>query len=317
MNFSSPKVARTVACVVAAVLLTAAAPRAYAADPTPVAWPGTVGSFGGYVSHNFPVDGCNAIVVEPKEPLPGRPWVWRTMFWGAFPSFDTAILARGYHVAFVDVGNTFGCPAAMKHFDAFYTEMTTTYAMAKRPTLEGLSRGGLYAYRWATVNTDKVGCIYGDAPVCDMKSWPGGKGKGSGSAGDWQAAIRVYHFASEQEMLDFKGNPIDTLEPIAKAKIPIIHVVGDTDSAVPQPENTDIVRERYMKLGGKIAVIVKQGCGHHPHGLVDPTPVVNFVLAHTAGGQVAKDASAVAPKPGEVILLAPAQWDPKLISSPK
>ena len=28
-------------------------------------------------------------------------------------------------------------------------------------------------------------------------------------------------------------NPIDILEPIAKAKIPIIHVVGDADNVVP------------------------------------------------------------------------------------
>ena len=31
-------------------------------------------------------------------------------------------------------------------------------------------------------NTDKVFCIYVDAPVCDFKSWPGGKGKGKGKA---------------------------------------------------------------------------------------------------------------------------------------
>ena len=43
-----------------------------------------------------------------------------------------------------------------------------------------MSRGGLIIYNWATANPKKVACIYGDAPVCDFKSWPGGKGKGKG-----------------------------------------------------------------------------------------------------------------------------------------
>jgi len=39
-----------------------------------------------------------------------------------------------------------------------------------------------------------------------------------------------------------------------------------------------ILEERYEKLGGKITVIVKHGFKHHPHGLDDPTPVVDFVF---------------------------------------
>jgi hypothetical protein len=186
--------------------------------------------------------------------------------------------------------------------------MTGTYGMAKKVTLEGLSRGGLYSYRWAYVNTDKVACIYGDAAVCDMKSWPGGKGKGSGSPSDWQEAIKDYHFSSEAQMLAFDGNPIDILAPIAKARIPIIHVDGDADKDVPPDENTDIVRERYLKMGGDFVLIVKQGCAHHPHGLSDPTPVVDFIVAHTAGRQAAKEARKVALKPGTVTVLPQGKW---------
>jgi len=62
---------------------------------------------------------------------------------------------------------------------------------AEKPALIGLSRGGLYCYNWAIENPDKVACIYGDAPVCDMKSWPGGKGKGVGSPDSWKQAMEV------------------------------------------------------------------------------------------------------------------------------
>jgi pimeloyl-ACP methyl ester carboxylesterase len=262
----------------------------------------------GYALQNLVVDGCNAHLVRPNQPLAGNPWVWRTMFWDAFPGADLALLKAGFHLGYVDVGNTFGCPDAMKHFDAFYAAMTTEHGVSLKPALEGLSRGGLYAYRWAYVNTEKVGCIYGDAPVCDMKSWPGGKGKGRGSAADWQKAIQDYHFSGEEEMMTFKGNPIDILAPIAEAHIPILHVCGDADTVVPEDENTDIVRARYLALGGSFTLIVKEGCDHHPHGLANPKPIVDFIVTHCARGKAAREARKTAPKPGSVTRLASGQW---------
>jgi len=277
-------------------------------DQSAPADPNAPQDYHGYVLHPLLIDSCKGLIVEPKKPLPGRPWVWRTMFWDAFPAADIALLQAGFHVAFLDVGNTFGCPEAMKHFDVFYAAVTKQYSLSAKPALEGLSRGGLYAYRWAYVNTDKVGCIYGDAPVCDMKSWPGGKGTGTGSPDDWKEAIKLYGFTDEQQMIDFKGNPIDILAPIAAAHIPILHVCGDADTAVPESENTDIVRRRYMALGGHFVLIVKQGCEHHPHGLKDQTPIVNFITAYCAHGKAARKASSVVLKAGTVTELAPGQW---------
>ena len=247
------------------------------------AYPGTVSDFHGYTCHNFTVDGCAARVVEPKQAAPGRPWIWRALFWGVYPSADLALLGRGFHLAYIEVGNTFGSPDAMAHWDPFYALLTGTYGLSRYPALEGLSRGGLYIYRWAAANPDKVGCLYGDAPVCDFKSWPGGKGKSQGSPGDWAKLIQDYHFTSEAEALAFRGNPLDEsiLAPIAEANIPIVHVVGDADTTVPPAENTDILRARYLLLGGRFFEVVKHGCNHHPHGLSDPTLVVNFILAHT------------------------------------
>ena len=262
----------------------------------------------GFLLQPLLVDGCKSLVVKPHKALPGRPWVWRTMFWDAYPGVDIALLQAGFHVAFMDVGNTFGSPDAMKHFDVFYDFAVETFGLALKPALEGLSRGGLYAYRWAYVNTDKVGCIYCDAPVCDMKSWPGGKGTGVGSPKDLQAAIESYHFADEKELLEFTGNPVDILGPIAAARIPILSVCGDADKTVPLNENSEIVRERYIRLGGSFALIVKQGCEHHPHGLKDPAPIANFIMAHCAKGRAATRAATVAPRPGAVTVLPPGQW---------
>ena len=67
--------------------------------------------------------------------------------------------------------------------------------------------------------------IYGDAPVCDFKSWPGGRGKGKGSPADWRELLKCYAFKDEAEALAYRGNPVDILQPLVKAKIALIHVV--------------------------------------------------------------------------------------------
>ena len=71
----------------------------------------------------------------------------------------------------------------------------------------------------------------------DFKSWPGGKGKGKGSPGDWKKLLEDYHFLSEAEALAYPRNPIDNLEPLAKAQVPLFLLCGDADDVVPYPEN--------------------------------------------------------------------------------
>ena len=247
-------------------------------------WPGEkLDTWRGHKRHVFTVDGCQAWVVEPELPAAGNPWTWCMEFPDSFTERTGVpqLLERGFFHLHIVVGNTFGCPAALKHFDAFYRAITAQ-GLAKKGALIGISRGGLYAYNWAARNPDKVVCVYGDAPVCDFKSWPGGKGKGQGSPADWAALIKDYGFTNEAEALAYRQNPVDELAPLAGAHIPLLHVVGDADDAVPPAENTLLVEARYQALGGKITVIHKAGVGHHPHGLDDPSPVVKFIREQTA-----------------------------------
>lgn len=236
----------------------------------------------GFRRVNFTVDGCPAWIVEPKQNAPGNPWVWCMEFPEAFTERTGVreLLAKGFHYVYVEVGNQFGSPESLRHFDAFYRELVRR-KLASKGALIGLSRGGLYAYNWAAKNPDKVICIYGDAPVCDFKSWPGGKGKSQGSSSDWAALMKCYKFTTEDEAMKWPGNPVDSLKPLAEAKIPLLHVVGDADATVPVGENTAMVEKRYGDLGGKITVIHKVGVGHHPHGLDDPKPVVDFIVNQT------------------------------------
>jgi pimeloyl-ACP methyl ester carboxylesterase len=241
-------------------------------------WPGTTSSWNGYRRHDFTCDGRPAVVVAPREPAADRPWLWRGEFFGAYATVDEALLGRGWHVAYLDCRDTFGSPETMRHWEVFYRQLTDA-GLSRRPVLLGMSRGGLYVYAWAAAHPDTVGFIYGDAPVCDVKSWPGGKGKGKGSPKDWALFQKVFGL-DEAQALRWRGNPIDNLAPIARARVPILHVVGDADDVVPVAENTAIVVERYRALGGSIEVLVKKGVGHHPHSLSDPTPIVDYLLAH-------------------------------------
>jgi pimeloyl-ACP methyl ester carboxylesterase len=243
--------------------------------------PGKVSQWKGFARHDFNVDGRRCWVVAPKEAAAGKPWVWRARFFGHEPQADMALLGKGYHIAYCDVGNLFGNPKAVGHWNAFYATLTETHGFAKKVALEGMSRGGLIIYNWAAANPEKVACLYGDAPVCDFKSWPGGKGKGKGGGGAWNTCMKAYGL-DEAGALAYKGNPIDNLEPLAKAKIPILHVIGAADNVVPPAENSDLIEARYKAFGGDIKVISKAGVGHHPHALKDPAPIVDFILKHTS-----------------------------------
>src|SRR5665648_269865 len=39
---------------------------------------------------------------------------------------------------------------------------------------------------------------------------------------------------------------------------------------------------------GDIKIIIKEGIGHHPHSLIDPAPIVSFILTNTAPGLLDK-----------------------------
>jgi pimeloyl-ACP methyl ester carboxylesterase len=250
----------------------------YANSDTPEA-PVKASQWQGFDRLDFQVAGHAALLVKPTKAAEGKPWIWRTEFFGHEPQGDLALLAAGWHVAYFQVSNMYGSPESIDLMAQFDEAVTHTYGLNPKAVLEGFSRGGLYAVNFAAAHPDKTAALYLDAPVLDIRSWPGGKGAGKGDSHCWEEAMKLYGL-TEETAGAFKGNPLDHLEPLAKAGIPIIAVVGDADKTVPYPENTAILEQRYKALGGKIEVIVKPGGDHHPHSLKDPKPIVDFLLAN-------------------------------------
>ena len=239
----------------------------------------TLSSFYGYTCIDFTFNNRNCKVVQPKKNVKGMPWVWRARFWGHEPQTDIALLERGFHIVYADVAELYGNQEAVLIWNQFYTYMQQL-GLAKKVVLEGMSRGGVYVYNWALQNPEKVAAVYADAPVLDLKSWPGGKGKGPGSKEDWEIFKKDYHLTEEQAN-NFKNNPLDNASLIAKGGYPMLHVVGDADEVVPVEENTNPFELKVKAAGGKIAVIHKPKVGHHPHSLENPTPIVDFILNNT------------------------------------
>ena len=243
--------------------------------------PVTISSFFGYSCADFQMNGRECKIVSPKWAAPEHPWVWRARFWGHEPQTDIALLERGYHIAYCDVAELFGNAQAIQYWNSYYDWLQLA-GLSKKAVMEGMSRGGVYVYNWAAVNPEKVACIYADNPVLDLKSWPGGKGRGPGSKNDWEIFKKDYGFDSEAEAMKFSGSPIDKVKEIAAGGYPMLHVCGDADEVVPMEENTDPFEQQIKALKGDITVIHKPGFKHHPHSLPNPTVIVDFILRSVA-----------------------------------
>ena len=239
-------------------------------------------NFNGYDCAKFTLAGREALIVKPREAAKGQPWIWRARFFGHEAQTDIALLDRGFHVVYIDAVELFGNKEAVNIWDKFYALLREA-GLAKKPVLEAMSRGGVYAYNWAAQNPRKVAAVYADAPVLDMLSWPGGKGKGSGSAKDWEKFKKAYGYNTDEETKNFKNNPLDQVAKIVKGRYPMLHVVGDDDDVVPIAENTTLFEQKVKALGGDITVIHKPGVKHHPHSLANPQPIVDFILKAVYG----------------------------------
>lgn len=239
----------------------------------------------GFERTNLVIDGYEGYYVKPRHALAGNPWVWRSSFPDWHTEIDSILLNKGFYVAYINADDQFGSPAALQIWDKFYNQLVHQVQLAPKVALEAVSRGGLYAYGWAKRNPDKVSCIYAETPVCDFKSWPGGKGTGEYNQEEWKSLLKAYQF-TEQQALAYQDNPIDNLEGLASFKVPLLHVVSMEDKLVPVKENTDILMQRYVTLGGPVTIYPmtdgpKELKGHHFPIASKATEFAQFIYQHS------------------------------------
>ncbi|MEI8206413.1 MAG: alpha/beta fold hydrolase [Kiritimatiellales bacterium] len=233
---------------------------------------GTVSQWNGHKRYDFEFQRRQAIIVEPNAPAAGKPWIVRPAFFDAFAYADSALVEKGFYVCYFDVTHFYGSLPAQNLFSNFYDFVVNNYGFSPKVTLEGFSRGGFFALNWAANNPEKVACVYVDAPVCNINSWPRNKDNER-----WAEFLKIYNI-TENQVDSIKCSPIDFATELVKSQIPILSVCGDADVTVPFSENTLLLSERIKEAGGSMEIIVKKGIDHHPHSLTDPTPIVDFIL---------------------------------------
>ena len=252
------------------------------AGAAPVAVAIQASNWNGYQKQSFSLDGVPAYVVVPKIAAPGKPWVWRTSFPDYCPVVDLELVRCGYHIGYIEILDLLGSDRALDLMDLFYAQVRTQWNLAEKPVIEPCSRGGLPAYRYAARHPERIACIYGDVPVMDFKSWP--MGYPANKVTDWPKIMKAYGFKTEAEALAYPNNPIDCLAPIAKAKIPIRHVICLNDKVVPPEQNTLEARRRLEMLGSTLeAVAVKESkdCDGHHFPYPDVFGSIRFIMKNT------------------------------------
>ena len=254
-------------------------------------FPGEKADYHGVPLYSFNIGSDKVSVLVPTQPLPAKAWILAPSLYNTenpavahMARTELELVKLGFYVVALGPGNTFGAPQAIAKWDAVYHEITETYGLNKKIALMGLSREGLSIARWAAKHPGKVAALYMDKAVCDFKSWPGGKlGLSKGSPKDWASLQELYGFGSEAEALAFKENPVDLAPKLVADKVAIVYVAGDKDDVVPVSENGARMQAEYEKLGGVFKMIHQEAEGHHPHGLENPSAVLNFLQYHYYG----------------------------------
>ena len=221
----------------------------------------------------------NAKIVYPSCPANGK-LLLKTEYFSAFPYFEVAMLKKGYTLCFLSHPNRWA-PDSETHTTADFVRF-----VAKELNFEpkcipvGMSCGGLQALRLAQLHPELISVLYIDAPVVNILSLAGlGAASCDNSATFWKE-IQAAHGVNRSTIVNFRKSPIDAMDKLIENNIPIIMLYGDADDVVLYNENGKVLEDYYRENGGDMKVICKPGCGHHPHSLEDPSPIIEFVEAH-------------------------------------
>ncbi len=229
------------------------------------------------------IEGHQGFVHEPPKEnrVDGpMPWVWYAPTLGnRHPNADEKWMfdrlhAAGIAIAGIDVGESYGSPAGREIYQSFFESLTKDRGYSAQPVLLARSRGGLMLLSWAVEHPDHVGGIAGIYPVCNVASYPG-----------LAKAAPAYGMTREQLELELvQHNPVDRLEALAAAQVPIFHIQGDSDAVVPHEANTGLLEGRYRELGGPVKVELIAGQGHNMwRGWFESQPLTDFMISKALG----------------------------------
>jgi pimeloyl-ACP methyl ester carboxylesterase len=210
----------------------------------------------------FTVAGKLAFIFEPPaeaEPTAtSKPWILYAPTLPNCPDeaerwMHERFTEAGVAVAGIDSGESYGSPDGVAATEALHAEMVRR-GYSTRPAVLGRSRGGLWASAWAIAHPEWTAGIGGIYPVYDWRSYPG-----------IEKAAPAYGLTAVQ-LTDRAAElcPIERINRLAEANVPVCIIHGDEDTVVPLEANSGELNRRYQAAGkgGLVQLIVAEGQGH-------------------------------------------------------
>ena len=230
--------------------------------------------YNGFRRIDFTFEGREALLIFPDKPNEKKNWLLKTEYFDAFPDFQIQMLHRGWHLAYIKNITRWCLEEDLDLKKRFAEFLHTEYGLHEKCVPVGMSCGGLIGSKLAAKYPECVSALYLDAPVMNFLSCPAGLGVGEHALMDEFVAATGLDLP---KLICYREHPIDKMHLLLENKIPVIMVYGDSDVVVPYTENGALLEKFYKENGGIIEVYGKEGCGHHPHGLADNTPIIEFV----------------------------------------
>ena len=239
-----------------------------------------INEWNGFRAEQFMFEEHLATVVFPEDDKKCGGLVLKTEYQHHFPeAAEIPLLKLGYHVCFIENENRFGQPSDLDRKARFVRYLQEKYGLRKKCVPVGFSCGGMIGLYFAERYPELVSCLYIDAPVVNFMSWPCHFGQENPKPGlsEILPALGLKNLA---ELMAYRKMPLDKIPSLIEKKIPLVMASGDSDTTVPYDENGLFVERAYKEADLPIEVYIKPGGNHHPHGIPDPTPIVDFILRY-------------------------------------
>ncbi|MBO5092305.1 MAG: alpha/beta fold hydrolase [Clostridia bacterium] len=213
---------------------------------------------------------CIALMNEDKTKRNGKT-VLKTEYFGAFPALQNEMIKRGYTLLFIENRNRWGTPEQIEDQYEFILYASKELGIENKVFTIGMSCGGMMSILLAAKHPEVINALYIDAPVVNFLSCPARLGNAPDvTDGMWEEFERAWKM-TKQELLTFRGHPIDYLDKLVENKIRVYMAYGDSDKTVPYEENGIALERKYKENGLESLIYIdkKVGVDHHPHGPSD------------------------------------------------